>query len=270
MTTLRLLALLTVCIGLVLSCDEEKKSNPVPPTAPNLLTATLITTNSITLNWNDRSDNEEGFDLEMGEGGHWHLHTTLGTDVTSYVVDGLAANTQFSFRVFAFNNAGRSESSNEYTVSTQALNPPPAPTNLFATALAPTVVRVEWSDTAPMEVVFLIDRKEGDSEWLRVSEEPDNAEVYTDSTCDPGSLYYYRVGARANNLIAWSADSVEVTTPAVGTPHPPSNLTATVTVGTGVRLNWVDNSLDETEFQIRRNLSGQPFEMLDTVAADVV
>lgn len=269
--TIRIFALLAIGLGLTLSCDkEDKPPNPVVPISPNLLSAIHITFNTITLNWNDRSNNEEGFELEMGQSDQWHLHATLNADVNEILVDGLVPSTEYSFRVFAFNQAGRSEASNEITVATLSNNPPPAPTNVVANPLAPTVVQIEWSDTAPMTVNFVIDRRTLSTPWARVGQVGDNIETFNDSTCTAATSYYYRVGALFGNLLTWSVDSAEATTPTLGTPLPPSNLSAALVVGTGVRLTWMDNSLDEADFQIRRNRDGQFFEIIDTLAENSI
>lgn len=61
------------------------------------------------------------------------------------------------------------------------------------------------------------------------------------------------------------------TTPTV--PAAPSNLTATVfkTASTGIRLNWQDNSNDETQFVVQRgsDMNG-PFTDIATVAANTI
>jgi len=265
---IRIAALLTL-VALLCSCDNGGKDpQPVAPNAPNLLAATHITQNTIELTWNDRSSDEEGFELEMGISDVWHLHSTLNAGLTTYLVDGLTPGNEYQFRVFAFNQAGRSESSNVLTVSTESANPPPPPTGVTAEALAPTVVHVGWSDTAPFTVTFLISRRTATTEWATVGQAPDNFESYNDSTCQEATDYYYRVGAQSGSLIAWSADSAEVSTPTIGAPHAPTELTATAVIGTGVELEWVDNSLDEAEFQIRRNTAGNFWEMIDTVAAN--
>lgn len=267
----RILALLLILGLATWSCDKEGKDpKPVPPTAPDLLSAVSITYSSITLNWHDRASNEEGFEIEMQESIEWELAGSVNADVTEYSVLNLTPNTPYRFRVFAVNNAGRSAASNEIAVNTNAFNPPPAPTNVSAFPLAPTVVEVNWSDTAPMEVNFVIDRRTASTGWTRVGQVGDNEEAYVDSSCAAASSYYYRVGALANQLLTWSADSAEVTTPSVGTPQAPSELSATVRLGHGVELHWTDNSLDETEFHIRRNIAGQFFEIIDTVSANAV
>ncbi len=268
MTPPRIYALLLVLTALLWSCKNPKDPDPVPPVAPDLLTATSITFNSVMLSWNDRSSNEEGFEIEMQVNTAWEVAGSVNANVSEFQVFNLEPSRSYRFRVFAFNNAGRSLPSNEYTVTTQSHNPPPAPTNVLAFPLAPTVVRVEWSDTAPMAVNFVIDRRSASSGWTRVGQTGDNIEAFNDSTCSPASSYYYRVGAQSNNLLTWSVDSASVTTPAIGTPQAPTNLTTTIILGTGVRLNWIDNSLDEIEFHIRRNVEGQFFVIIDTVAAN--
>ncbi|MBK6911587.1 MAG: fibronectin type III domain-containing protein [bacterium] len=270
MTAYRIFVLLSLA-GLLLSCDEDKKEiRAVIPVAPNLLAATQTTQNSIRLTWNDRSNDEETFELEMAISGQWHLHTTVNADITTYLVDGLVAATEYQFRIFAMNSAGRSDPSNTLTVSTSGDDPPPPPANVIAEALAPTVVRVGWSDTSPVAVTFVVSRRTAVSAWANVGQVGDNIESYNDSTCADATEYYYRVGAQLGNLLTWSLDSASVTTPTLGAPHAPSELTAIVTVGTGVRISWLDNSLDETEFHIRRNQAGNFWETIDTVAANTV
>lgn len=270
MSTTRIIALLLILALSLWSCDKGKDPKPVPPTAPNLLSVINITYNSITLNWNDLSTTEEGFEIEMQDGANWNIVGSVNADVTQFTVQNLTQNTPYTFRVFAFNNAGRSDASNEAEATTQAFNPPPAPGSVTAFALAPTVVQVNWLDTAPMAVVFVIDRKTDVTDWNRVGQVGDNMEVFVDSTCAAATTYYFRVGATANGPTTFSVDSAMVATPAIGTPHQPSDLTAVVQLGTGVSLHWTDNSLDETEFHIRRNVSGQFFEIIDTVAANSV
>lgn len=267
----RIIALLTLALGMSLSCDkEEKKPLQYPPLAPNLLTSIETTYHSVHLTWNDNSTDEEKFELEKGLGGNWVLEQELDINVRETIVDGLEPGTMYQFRVYAVNGAGRSEASNTLTVSTPQFNPPPAPTNVQAMAIVPTVVRVTWTDTAPNPVTFVIDRRGESSAWARVGEVGDNETSFNDSTCAPATTYYYRVGATAGSLLTWSIDSAQVTTPEVGTPLAPSDLEAEVLVGIGVRLTWVDHSLDEEHFEIQRGVFGQQLHSIDTVDASVI
>jgi hypothetical protein len=266
----RIHALLLLTAGLFWGCPEDPK-DPIPtiPDAPVLLTALEVTHTSALLHWTDRSNNEDGFILEQKQGTLWIEVERTGNNENDYVVSGLTPQTEYRYRVFAFNDAGVSDPSNEYPFTTTSDEAPPAPTGVTATALAPSVVELTWHDTAPNPVSFVVDRRGASGGWTRIVQLPDNSDLYTDSTCTGGTLYYYRVGAMAGSFLTWSADSAEVTTPQAGSPHAPSDLQTQVFVGTGVGLTWTDNSLDEQEFHISRNLSGQNFRIIDTVEANV-
>lgn len=265
---IRTTVLLTFLAVLLFSCEKEKNPVQTPPTAPNLLAAIEISYTTIHLTWNDRASTEDGYELEVMVNNQWQHYADFDVNTTDALVEDLTPNTTYGFRVFAYNSAGRSDASNVVSVSTLPLNTPPAPTHVGANALSAFIVRVTWNDTAPNPVIFVIDRHGATGEWTTVGEAPDNATSFNDSTCTPETQYYYRVGARAGALVTWSEDSAEVVTPQIGAPNPPSNLQAQVILGTGVHLTWVDNSLEETSFEIGRNISGQPFGVLDTVPAN--
>ena len=54
-----------------------------------------------------------------------------------------------------------------------------------------------------------------------------------------------------------------------GAPQRPDNLAGTVVSQTEIKLDWADNSLDETSFRIERSLDGVLFAPLGTVNPDV-
>ena len=62
-----------------------------------------------------------------------------------------------------------------------------------------------------------------------------------------------------------------VTTPAAPPPLPtaPSALTATALSRSQIRLNWTDNSSNESGFQIERSTNGTTFTQIATVGAGV-
>src|SRR5690349_15226523 len=63
------------------------------PTAPSNLTASAISSNQITLNWQDNSSNESGFKIEQAPtvSGTWKQIATVSANVTNYVNKGLVA-----------------------------------------------------------------------------------------------------------------------------------------------------------------------------------
>jgi hypothetical protein len=78
-----------------------------PPAAPSNLSVSNVTPTSLTLNWQDNSNNETGFTIQRATDNSFtkNLATfTVGADVTSYNDTGLTKNTKCFYRVLAFNN----------------------------------------------------------------------------------------------------------------------------------------------------------------------
>jgi len=82
------------------------------PSAPSNLTATPA--NSILLNWQDNSVNEDGFRIESATNanGPWSLIETTAPDITSYTHTGLISGVEYFYRIQAFNSNGASSFSN--------------------------------------------------------------------------------------------------------------------------------------------------------------
>jgi hypothetical protein len=101
-------------------------TNPVVtvPTPPSELSAVATSSSSISLAWQDRSNNEGGFRIERrtGTSGSWSaIVTNKSANSTTHTDSGLSAGTTYSYRAAAFNSAGGSNSfSNEATASTPA------------------------------------------------------------------------------------------------------------------------------------------------------
>jgi hypothetical protein len=88
-------------------------SGPVPvpadvtaPAAPSNLAASSLATTTLTLTWQDNSNNEAGFRIQIATDNSFSssvVEFTLGPDVTSLDVTGLRRNTRYYIRVQAFN-----------------------------------------------------------------------------------------------------------------------------------------------------------------------
>ncbi len=92
------------------------------PAAPTNLQATALSPTRVLLTWEDNAYNESYCKIEQKTGaGTWYQLTLHG--YPNCVIDGLAAETIYSFRVRATNNAGDSPYSNEASVTTPALRP---------------------------------------------------------------------------------------------------------------------------------------------------
>jgi len=95
------------------------------PDPPHSLQAHATSTTSILLQWQDASNNEDGFEVERSEdGATYQPIATLGRDRTSYPDSGLKPSTTYWYRVRAFNSGGASAWSNVAVVKTQSPTPP--------------------------------------------------------------------------------------------------------------------------------------------------
>lgn len=104
--------------SLTLTCTGGPTGGGVPA-APSNLRATDVTETELRLEWNDNSDNEIGFRIELREeGGAFEDIGGVSANATGADIEGLVPGTIYTFRVRARNAAGNSAYSNEVTVST--------------------------------------------------------------------------------------------------------------------------------------------------------
>jgi len=95
------------------------------PAAPSGLVASATLATQVNLLWADNASNETGFMIERktGAAGIWSTLATINTpNLTSYSDTTVAANTQYVYRVSAFNGTGAT-ASGEATITTPAGNP---------------------------------------------------------------------------------------------------------------------------------------------------
>lgn len=86
------------------------------PAAPSQLTATDITSSTLTLSWIDNSDDELGFHIYQCDS----LIATTPANITQYTVENLTPGRQYNFTITAFNYYGESQG---VTLAVQTLNP---------------------------------------------------------------------------------------------------------------------------------------------------
>jgi len=114
------------------------------PAAPSSLGAVVISSSQISLSWTDNATNEAGFKLERktGAGGTYAPIATNGPNVTTFNNTGLAASTEYYYRVLAYNTGGDSAYSSEANATTSASSGGGTTTNTF-NPIADTWVRAD-------------------------------------------------------------------------------------------------------------------------------
>jgi len=171
---------------------------PSPPAAPSILTAQAVSTGQIDLAWTDNADDELGFTIERSpDGSAWAQIDIVEADVTAYQDAGLEPSTTYHYRVYAYNAAGNSATSNEASATTSADTAPPAPPVNLAAAAMDSRVDLTWSANVEPDLagytVYRAPSTGGPYDALTSSLLTNPS--YTDSSVTNGTTYYYVVTA---------------------------------------------------------------------------
>jgi hypothetical protein len=177
--------------------DEGTVTPPAAPAAPSALTATASGSAAINISWSDNSSTETGFKVERktGASGTWaEVAGALAASTTAYSSTGLAAATQYYFRVRAYNATGNSAYSNEASATT---------TSTGGTVYPATILNLtNWKLTVPVNTSHAGNPDE--------YEQPELA-TYSNTT-------YFHVNS-TNNGVVFNANAGGATTSGSGYPR---------------------------------------------------
>jgi hypothetical protein len=194
-----------------------------PPAAPSQLTATQMPGNVVQLAWQDNSNNETQFNIELLSGSTWSAFRTVGANIIAVTVNGYAAGVAHIFRVRASNSTGFSDYTNTASTLTATPAPPPAPdpsptpdpnpppaglpaapSQLTALQMPNNVVLVSWTDNSNNETQFSLELLSG-STWSAFRTVNANIITLTVNGYATGVAHVFRV--RASNTAGFSAYS---------------------------------------------------------------
>ncbi len=244
------------------------------PAAPSRLSAKADSDSRITLTWRDNADNELGFKIERKTGAAAFTEiATVAANIRTYVnKTGLSASTNYTYRVMAYNSKGNSPYSNEVSAATESppMQIPAAPSNLSASAISASQIKLSWSDNADNESLFKIERSIDGESFEQIATTNANVLTYSDSSLNASTKYTYRV--RANNQAGDSdySNLADATTngSAVSIPEAPSSLQANSNSSSQITLSWTDNSNNEEKFLIERHIEGEDFAQIGMTTAN--
>jgi Fibronectin type III domain len=239
---------------------------PAEPRAPLNLLATAVSQSQIDLAWTDTSDNETAFQVERRTGNPFEepvIVAEVPANTTSWSDTGLPADSGFGYRVRAVNSAGPSLLSNGASATTLAF-PPPAPQNLTATAITFQRIDLSWKPV-------------GEADSYEVQQSTDGVSFTTIRRpiveqmmifgLQSSTTYFFRVRAvNSGGASDWS-NVASATTLAENQPAAPTELRAFALSSSKIQLDWRDNAVNETRFEIQRS-SGGPFEKAGTANAN--
>jgi hypothetical protein len=153
-------------------------------------------------------------------------------------------------------------------------SPPAAPSNLAATSAGTTSINLTWTDNSTNETGFvLMQSSTSGGIFNKLITIPANTTSYTDAGLNSSATYYYKIQAtNAGGNSVWSNEASAKTAtppPPVTIPAAPSNLTAVASGCNAIKLAWLDNSTNETSFELRRATSSSgTYTTIATLAAN--
>ena len=217
--------------------NEVMIKTGVPPTKPTGLTAQAVSASQIDLTWTDTSDNETGFKIEEDSGGGFSQIDTVGANITHYHRTGRASNTNYLYRIRAYNVSGNSSYSNTANATTFAAVADPA--NLVAIGANDTVIDLYFQDNSTGENHHCVERRIGANNWAEVKQLEPNRTAWRDTGLSENITYDYRIRAlqHGNNEV-YSNYCANVTATTLTNPSAPSNLAIGNHTDTTMRLTW--------------------------------
>ncbi len=232
------------------------------PLAPENLRFLSSTNTSITLTWNDVSDNEDGFLIQRQDvpvtGDFYDVRRLASTNPggvggVAWTDTNLPSGTTYNYRVAAYNASGAST----FTVPVQASTSgtPSGQIILSATAVSGQV-SLSWSGLTGVVSGYIVGRSTVGATGPFTTIRTINGDIrtYNDTSISPLTEYWYRVTLLDGTMPSNTA--YVLTLPSA--PAAPTNLNALAFASNEVRLSWIDNSGNETAFVIQRQLVNSP------------
>ncbi|MBM3248688.1 MAG: fibronectin type III domain-containing protein [Candidatus Omnitrophica bacterium] len=190
----------------VASSIRQKQEHPGVPAVPFNLRATIRGSNQVDLAWGYSSSTEDGFVLERRTDmeGEYKVVAAISRGSLRYEDHRVYPNTNYLYRVRAFNCDGYSEASGEIQVTTPPDLLPSAPNNVSAQIIEGVTndeckgphVLIQWFDTSNNEDGFKVERKrEGEEIFSEIGRAKTNEKALIPSGCAVWGTSYYRVKA---------------------------------------------------------------------------
>jgi cyclophilin family peptidyl-prolyl cis-trans isomerase len=264
----KILPVWTLCLaGLVRAAASVEPSN---------LRVTPLGVNSFQLAWNDNSNNETGWEIRIALKGTAPLRFMLvpTPNLTSYLVTtNDLPGKDLVFQMKAYNGSAGKEVFSKPTsiVTVRALSPSrfDAPSELVATAMDESQIRLKWKDNSTSEYGYLLQYKSGTStEWKSLgSVNPGITFKLPVGGLKLDTLYSFRVQAfrrLPDKTTAFSNVAQARTYPF----RAPSGLVVTPESDGAFSFKWKDRSSLENGYQLESRTGTATFKVLGTLAAN--
>ena len=216
------------------------------PDAPTGLTVQSLLGYEVGLSWQDNSDIETAYALDVLIGSEWTHLGSVGAGSTSATLEhNFEPETVYEFRVRAYSPGAGYSVAGEVT-ATQTPAWPAAPTGLAAAAESDTEISLAWTPSAVGNPTsYTIQWSADGDNWSNLATGVTGT-GYDHIGLTEGTLRYYRV--QAVNASGGSGYSNVSSTTSLLTA--PASLTVDSLTGHQVTLTWPDSSGIETSYEV--------------------
>jgi fibronectin type 3 domain-containing protein len=194
---------------------ESAQTDPVDvttkmqvPDTPDGLTATALSASEIRIDFNT-VNNATGYIIYWSESasGPYDSLTTVGSG--TYTHNGLTSNTEYFYKVSAYNDGGESDLSNPVSATTLPA-PPDPPTGVEATALSSTEIEVEYNSVSDATGYKIYHSLFANGQYDPLDSTTQTS--YTHDGLSPNTTHYYKVSAYNDDGESDLSDSDSATT----------------------------------------------------------
>ncbi len=234
------------------------------PAAPSWGSARPLTDSSIELDWNDQSSNEQGFMIFCSG---LASPVTIGANVETTILHGLAASTTYNCRIASYNVVGSLMAPDLVSATTYSpADAPFAPNWLKAVPLSTSSIQLTWHNNS-LSVTTCIQQSMNSGPFADkfcVNNSTEN-DSHTVTGLTQATNYRYR-GYVKNGVYSNIASANTFTAlPPLG----PTLLESALLDSTTVHLTWQDNSPDEVDFHIEEKVGNGSYADIASVSAGI-
>jgi len=218
-------------------------TTPEPPPVISNVASSAVTTSTANITWT--TDRPSGSMVEYGTTTAYGSQTTVPGYVTSHSVllTGLTPGATYHYRVQS-GAAGGTSVSGDFTFVT--LDPPPAISNVLASAITTTSATIGWTTdrTSDSQVEYGLTSAYGNATTLDPSLATAHSQTLTGLT--PGTIYHYRVRSATNGGATLSADATFATLD----PAPIiTNVSASAIGQTSATIGWTTDRGSDSQVE---------------------
>jgi fibronectin type 3 domain-containing protein len=215
-------------------------------TAPRTLSASSVTSNSLTLSWllptsNGGADiTDYKVEFSSNNGVSWNEISHEASNSLGFNVTGLANNRSYQFRVSAINEIGAGPASDTVTATTPA-TVPSAPRNISSSSVLANSATISWvspSDNGGLNITdYKVETSRDGTNWTAITRAASANTNINLTGLAPATNYLARVSALNSEGVSDTTRVIFTTLATV--PTEPGTLTANSITSDSLTLSWL-------------------------------